>query len=585
MPFENERVEIVYQAIVQGLQDVERLKAENQALQNQLGGLAGKTHEAATTQQKHNNALIEGHRAVRLLHRELSVFRFALGTTAVVMAILAKGSTDLASSLQTLGKESLEATKPVGDLFAKLIPWLGGKGFQDPNLSITNQAGLSNMFSQIDTLRGDTHAALVEKLRGEEIQLAEKVGDKWNTVFKKVFDMRSKLMLEDHDRRLKLETDVQTLGLQADVNKLRGDDHAAMINRLDAEEMQLSEKIRTYKKGDQDIIKQLFNERREMMIEESDLAEVGLKRQSQIMKDFRKDVIEGFRKDTGDTLFNFLEGKKQGFGDILKSFRSTANRAVSEAFTQSLFTSMSGKGGKGGFMENFMNTLTGKKEDTQLKEISQSNARIADTSKTLLGLTERIANCVCASAEALGAIKSTIPTSATLTGGGPNIWQKLATVTGAISTIAGGVGSLGSAAGVANPGLQPSAGMAPREGMMTAPQSNANLFIDTTPRGHSGMEIPMFPSGGEVPIMAQPGEFIVRKSVAQDNKEVLKSMNSGARQSKNAQNIYFINANDAKSFSDMLSSPSAQQTMEMQITRAIMNNGSLRDAIRSFGRG
>lgn len=295
------------------------------------------------------------------------------------------------------------------------------------------------------------------------------------------------------------------------------------------------------------------------------LTELGLKRQSQIYKDFVKETVGAFKGGTADTLFNFLQGERQTVGDVLKSFTTGINRAISNALSESLFTSLLGGGGMGGFFQNFMNSLTGKKtDDPNKKAQDETNRILIDHNNILMAIRE----CVCRTASAVEAMAAcgcpdnSKITSMNITPGKISTASRLASVFG---SIAGAAGALG--------------------GMPSGGKSPPSIKIDPKLLGHSGREIPQFPSGGEVPIMAQPGEFIVRKSAAQDNKDLLKSINSGARQSKQAQNVYFINANDAKSFSDMLSSPSARAQLEFQITRAIMGNGQLRDTIKNFGRG
>ncbi len=73
---------------------------------------------------------------------------------------------------------------------------------------------------------------------------------------------------------------------------------------------------------------------------------------------------------------------------------------------------------------------------------------------------------------------------------------------------------------------------------------------------HSGGEIkkrlPSFQYGGEIPIMAKPGEFMVREGPAQRNMDLLQAINAGKDISEGKQVTYTIYAVDARSFQQLL---------------------------------
>ena len=104
-------------------------------------------------------------------------------------------------------------------------------------------------------------------------------------------------------------------------------------------------------------------------------------------------------------------------------------------------------------------------------------------------------------------------------------------------------------------------------------------------RFHSGGRVPAFATGGEVPITAQPGEFVMRKSVSQGNKELLQELNATGRvKGASGGNVFLIKANDAQSFAQMLSSPASQAQLEVEVIKAIMRNGNVRNVIKNFAK-
>lgn len=479
----DENVKIVYEAVVRGMQQVEELARKNEQLQGENDKMAASVKRLSQEHEKQQSTLIRAQQAVRLLRREMAVFGFALGTLAATMALLSKGSSNLASAMEELGREAAIASRPMGDFMAKFIRLMGGKGFTSPDLSISNQARLAGMFSDIESLRGNTQAALLEKLRAEEITTAQQVGDKWQTTFKRVFDERKKLLMEN----LQLE-------------------------------------------------------------------ELGLKRMSQIQKDFKKDTVQGLRGGVSDTLFNFLQGEKQSGADILKNFMTPLNRAVSEAFSQALFTTFASGGN---FFQNFKNIFTGRSPaaiaaENTAKATASTDSKMSD----LAAILRQIAECTCSTARSVGG-----GITGTITPPKASGLQKASSILGAVSLISG----LGA-------------------GLMPTPTPTPVLTFAPQTKLHNGGWVPHFSSGGEVPAMVQPQEFVVRRSAALKNRDILKEINAGGEPVRGAQNVFLIKANDAESFAAMLSSPSARAQLEIQIMRAISLNGGLRDVIRSYGR-
>ena len=539
-----------YAAGLAAQEAVQKRASEAEVLSVALGdAVFNSLNKNTEARVKNTNTLLNAHSAVRRLHRELFVGASIIGLVTFALSAMAKGSESAQIGLDKLNSVLTKGGGNIGNMASWAVAYAG---------ALSTGLGNARAVQTADDML----------LNNKSIETQAKA-----------LDMKSKL-----------------LTMESDIYKTKGDELMSIKKKQQAEDESLkAEQIINEKNTGEklyQITKDALSSKKDLLaqghaaeMEAFRLHSMGLKQQAEIDSQFKKQVVGGTQQTSSNVLQNFLNGEKQTGMDIVNAFRANFNKAVSDAFTESLFA---GKG-FGGFFKNLTDMFTGKKPEVELAE--KSNARLAEISD----FNERMADCICSAAETLKRIEEctcstaqqiggAIPTSVNFSPGKESTWSKLATITGAIGSIAGGIGGLGGLGGVptpVNPGTMPPAGMAP----MAGPEFMPSISMPGGAIGHSGMEVPKFPSGGEVPIMAQPGEFIVRKSAAQDNKDLLKSMNSGARQSKGAQNIYFINANDAKSFSDMLSSPSAQQTMEMQITRAIMNNGSLRDAIRSFGRG
>lgn len=94
---------------------------------------------------------------------------------------------------------------------------------------------------------------------------------------------------------------------------------------------------------------------------------------------------------------------------------------------------------------------------------------------------------------------------------------------------------------------------------------------------------PAMQHGGEVPIMAHRGEFVVNARAAQANKGILEEINSGdMNRVRGTQNVFLIRANDAQSFANMLSTPSARHQIEIAVIRAVTLNQTIRPVLKEF---
>ena len=546
---QDQQVQIIYEAVVRGQEKVVELARANEQLKAQTEAQAKTVKRLTEEHNKNESSMLKARHAIQAFRREMFAFGFVAASMAGALAFLAKGSDNLASALSTLGKETAQASKPLGDLIAKYIRFYGGKGFTSPDLSIGSQNKLSSMFADIEALRGNSASALREKLRADEIKMADEVGDKWESTFKRVFDTRKKLLIEQEER----EKRVEILSAQAATAKAQGNDYTSLLKSQEAERLKI---FRNSSDERQKLIEKEVLARQEAEREMFRLEKLGLERHRQILEGFNRDVIAAMRGGTSDAIFGALEGQGVDAKNIIKSISSDINRATADALSKALFTSLAGGGGEGGFMDLFKNNLMGK--DGTASEVKRSNDKLEINNRNntdMIGILKRIAECTCAAVSQSSTIGRSM--TATVTPPGSSTLSKI----GAVAGLVGSFGALGGLGGSSGP-------------ILTIPGE--------VPRGHSGGFVGSFASGGEVPIMAQPGEFVVRRAIAQDNKDVLQDINTGSKKVKGTTNVFLIKANDAQSFADMLSSPSARAMIEMSLIRSIMTNGQVRQTIKNF---
>ena len=306
---------------------------------------------------------------------------------------------------------------------------------------------------------------------------------------------------------------------------------------------------------------------------------LGINTLREITQTFERDVVKSLEKGISDPIFNLLQGTKQSFGDILKVFTTGIDRAIANAIGSGVLSFIGGgaKGGIGGIFDSIKNAFTGHSDtSTAINSASHRSELKMDAMNTLLA---KIAACSCMTAGNTNALASNIGRG----GRGPLTLEGTITpasvgALGKIGAIAGAVGSLASL------GLGFSGGGASSGGGVPA---NAGISYGGggVEGNASGGYVRPYAGGGEVSIGAQPGEFVVRKAVASQNTDFLREFNvhgNAKAASGGGGSVFLIKANDAKSFSDMLATPSGRAQIEMAVMRAIAGNGSLRQVIKNF---
>ena len=483
----DDKVQIIYEAVVRGMEKVDELARKNEELGRQNDEYQKKLQKFNQEHERSESAMLKARRAILAFRKELFAVGFAVGVVAGALKLLSGGSDALAERLE----KSTDVLKRWGKAIGDAIARLGGNTGQ---LSRGAEARLLGLLGDIQSLTGESEAALRSKLRAEELKLISEVGAEYDRTYKRVFDERRKLLLE-------------------------------------AQRME----------------------------------ELGLKRIFEIRRELNRELIRGIQSGVSDPLFKLLQGEQQTFGDVLKGFQSSINRAVANAVGEAVVTTMfSG----GGFLENLMGVFKGRNATTvQLEEVNRNL-------KTSEALERRIADCICYAADNIASMAAKGQSGTfEVTGPEATFAQKAAGVAGLVGAVAG-AGAFFSPV--------PGAGMP-----IPQPPPDIRMPPGGFPRSHSGgyrRFVGAFASGGEVPIMAQPGEFIVRRSAAAENKDLLKDINSGSKGVRGAQNVFLIKANDAQSFAQMLASPSAQSQIEVQVIRSIMRNGQVRSVMKDFAR-
>lgn len=520
-------VSIVYQAVVSGTSDVEALAAANMELQATVGGYTNKVNEADQAQKKQTQGLVEAGREAAQLRRAFIGLLLPITADVAILNEMAKGSETIAASMEKTGDAMANFAGKVGNAIAFASRVYGG---------------MSTGMSMDDAMR-----------------LAKK----------------------DMAETQSMKTTIERLNLEAKTAKELGDDETAMMLKQQAEQLSLKEK---YHGDAYNILKKALDNEQAAETQAYQLSELGLKSHMQIMNDFQKNLVGGaFEGSTQSVLEKTLSGQHQTGTDVLQTFQSGIAKAVSEAVSQSLWTTLM-QGGN--FFDNLKNIFTGRTPAVIAAErAAKASEDIAKKNDDMLAVLHQIAECVCSTAQSLSkgfSMTTTPPETSGL--------QKAASIFGLVGSL-GSLGNLGGlTGGTAGTPIDPTSvvNSSGANGSVSSINyyggSSMSLPDGVKMANSSGNWVPSFPSGGEVQVSAQPGEFIVRRGVAQQNKDLLESLNNGGKPVKGTGNVFIINANDASSFAQMLTSPSAQNQIEIAIMKSIMSNGNLRNIIKNFAK-
>ena len=601
----DQTVTITYQAYVAGLDKIEDLAKKNKELQDSTEQYKKKLNDTNEVIKKHDTALGNARKSILNFRKELFAITFTAGAVIGALKALSTQSHSLGAIMETSTDAVKSWANSVGDATAYAINFLGAlSALKNVQASMNFAQGQQGVVprgiqiqefairSQIAELAGDKEQSLLLKQEAERLKLKD-IGDKkFLAKMESFYEQKHRLERENMEK----SNQIENLGLQSQIAELSGNRERALLLTQQAELIRATQNA----SGERlKILNSFYYKKHQLELEDLRLTELGLQRQSEILKNFRKDLVTGLQSDTGDILFKMFEGQKQSFQAIITSIRSTLHRALADALSKSLFTSLLG-GQSGGMFEGLKNLFGGGQKSSALDPLKleaasnarrqdailRENQRIATFSQnidqkiqSLSAIARNIADCVCRTAGntagmLAGSGMNSGPTSVMIepgSAGGGGWLSAIGHITNLGTSLIGKYGSVGGGGGDDLGGANISMG--------------SGAFMPLASTLHSGGFVGKFANGGEVPALVQPGEFIVRKAVAQDNKEMLRNLNAGNDvRNGGAPNVFLIKANDAQSFVDMLSSPSSRNQIEIQLIRSIMNNGEVRRVIKNFAK-
>ena len=382
---------------------------------------------------------------------------------------------------------------------------------------------------------------VLKALAGTSDALAERferLGDIATRALQPVGDFTARLLGGGGRTRA---SQMELLTLQSEILELRGRQHEALMKKMEAEEIRFNQNQKRRSQEERELFERNFRLRQLMLQETSRLSEFGLQRQAENVADLKRQGVGGAQSATADTIFKFLQAEHQTLTEVLKSFQTSINRAMADFLARSLFTAI---------FKNFDPVLRENQRQTKL--------------------LEDISGCVCRLPPRTAGMAGEM----TITGGARGgVLGAIGSIAGLIGGISGAGALAGAMGGVTGIGgaLPQGAGIEFGAGAMRGVEKVGNL-------------IPRFQGGGEVPILAHRGEFVVNRTAAASNKELLKEINSGAKGVRGATNVFLIRTNDANSFAEMLSTPSAQNKIVTGVVRNILLNGDARRVIKDFAR-
>ncbi len=564
-----QRVEILYEVITRGQEKIAQLGRQTAELEAQNKKLTAATVRQTEAQTKAENATVGFRKSLSQLRSVMLPITLALVAMGGAYAILSRNSNDLQSVNEKVGRSFSRLAATIGDRLAV--------GLNDAANAVVFLLDKMNELAKVRL-----PSAWEDFMKGGISGAAAGFFDK-NRAQKRADEAKAKSDALASERIMKMREDF-AIGIA----RAEGDTEKALRLQI-AQKRRLIELDETLGSKKQEMLK-LFNQQAAAEMETLKMAELGLKKYQQIGKDFRRDMVSAFRSGVSDPIYDLLQGKKMNLQDLIEPLRSGINRAISTAIGDMFVTKAFSKGSPFsgiGKMFGFGKDKTDpaaqavekanedakkkadeiKEEIRRLQECCRSNTQ--NTAMTAAGMSV-VANNI----GRMGGFSGISGITATLTGGkGGGILSKI----GGIASAVGGLGGLGGLSGMFGGGasaLPAGAGFS-GGGFGSLPGESM----------HSGgwVGAKRYASGGEVPAFVQPGEFVVRRGAAAENKDVLEGMHRGEKV-KGAQNVFMIKANDANSFSQMLANPASRAQLEIQIIKAIAGNGTVRQVIKDFAR-
>jgi len=530
-------VQITYEAVVRGADQVRDLStktaelgAENAKLTQTVSRVTAETNKSVT-------AGLQARRAIIDFRKEMFAASFVIGSAVLIMRDLAQHSDALAAKFEKIGDATRDFKSNLGDAIASLLSLKGAMSALQ-NFPLAGFLGFGAKGAQ----QGAATAAKAGMSRESRIQL---------------------------------------LGLQGESASLRGDTLTALLKKQEAERIKLLEGASASRRK---IIETELLERQRLERETYKLSELGLKRLVDIQRDFTRGNISIFKGGISEAISGLATNKFKSKEDIMgfvggigNQFIKNAADMIAEAIATKVFS------GQGGFGD-LLGKLFGFKGAEQARQAAMLTT--AQTQEKLLmnsyGVLQGIQNCVCAAASYLANMGSRGTPTISISGGkGGGALAGIGAIAGLVGAVAG-AGAFAASSLASSSTAMNTIGGAIGEGGATS----GSHYVNIPGPGHrSGGWIPSFQQGGEVPAFVTPGEFVVNKTAAAANKDILEGINSGNKPVKGSGgHVFLIKANDAQSFADQLSSPSSQQKMEIAVMKAVMSNGQVRKIIRDFAR-
>lgn len=522
-----ETVTVTYRVLLENIQAMDEFKRRHIEAEKEVERLKDRIEQLSDKQERHRTIMDKGRRAILDFRKEMFLLTFATASVIGVLTGLARSSDSLAGQLEKSGTQLQRIGKNLGDLVASSTA---------VEFFAKQLKGLADAFEKLNKLnqtktggRGQGESAatgiLIDSLNARTLQAQGRSG--------------------------------AALGLQLDMQFLQ----------------QIQDQLAKGGTG-VDRLRAAWVSYRKEAVDALHRTEMGLRTNVEIAKDLQRALLDAFAAGVSEPLFKLFQGEKQTSRDVLKGFQTGANRALADAIGQALKTQLFGGGGN--FFENLKNGFTG--DNTPAIKATRDNTRVMkDEMERLHAAIVSMKECVCRTAENTGNMAANM-------GGGPRegmihfpgaSWSQKA---GAISNL------VGSVALVAGAGASAAGGGA-SGGYNNPTGNNANITSNVGAPMHTGGMVRAFGTGGEVPITAQAGEFVVRRNVAQMNKDFLTdfNMHGDTKRTKNGGgNVFLIKANDASSFAEMMATPAGRNQIEISVIRAIMGNNNIRRVVRDF---